>query len=241
MVDEQMNRNLQHLRERLRDFRRQRRYSLRELAARADVSASLLSQIENGKANPSVMVLHSIASALNVPLMYFFPPDQETASAPILDLEAMSTLTPSQTRAAVGINLPADSKPFMERGTVALDFLGQSLAPDVPLLLRQDHRASIELQGGVIWERLTAMGIKGIEFLHIEYGTGASSGAAMSRHRGSEFGYILEGQLTLNLGFDEYQMVPGDSVVFNSNTPHRLTNSGECTMRAIWVIFDLTI
>jgi uncharacterized cupin superfamily protein len=84
------------------------------------------------------------------------------------------------------------------------------------------------------------MAIKGIEFLHIEYGVGASSGSAMSHHPGSEFGYVLEGTLTLQLGFDEYIMYPGDSVVFNSSTPHRLTNAGDVPMRALWVIFDLT-
>jgi transcriptional regulator with XRE-family HTH domain len=240
MSDEQLTKNLQHLGDRLRNFRRQRRLSLRELAARADVSASLLSQIENGKANPSVMTLHNIAAALDIPPVYFFPSDQEAASRPALDVETMQNLTPSEARAEVGINLPEEPSPSTGRGLVTADFMGQSLAPGVSLILRRHDRASIELQGGVIWERLTGMAIKGIEFLHIEYGVGASSGSAMSHHPGSEFGYVLEGTLTLQLGFDEYIMYPGDSVVFNSSTPHRLTNAGDVPMRALWVIFDLT-
>lgn len=236
-----MNKNLQHLGDKLRDFRQQRRLSLRELAARADVSASLLSQIENGKANPSVMVLHNIASALNVPLMYFFPSEQPALSRPMLDAAAMRSLTPSEARAEAGINLLDNHTNAPDRGVVTLDFLGQSLVPGASLILRHDERASIELQGGVIWERLTSMAIKGIEFLHIEYGVGATSGSAMSRHRGSEFGFILEGVLKLQLGFDEHMMYPGDSVVFNSSTPHRLTNAGDTPMRAIWVIFDLQL
>lgn len=241
MENEQMNKDLQHLGDRLRDFRQQRRLTLRELAVRADVSASLLSQIENGKANPSVMTLHNIASALNVPLVYFFPSDQHGLSHPVLDLSAIHTLTPSQARAEIGINLPTEPASTAGKGKIIQDFMGQSLASGISLLLHNDERASIELQGGVIWERLTSMAIKGIEFLHIEYGVGAASGVAMSRHQGSEFGYILEGTLTLNLGFEEHLMVPGDSVVFNSSTPHRLSNKGDCPMRAIWVIFDLTV
>jgi len=226
MVDHPMNKDLQHLGDKLRDFRQQRRFSLRELATRADVSASLLSQIENGKANPSVMTLHNIASALEVPLVYFFPSDQD--ENPLLDLTAINNLTPSQARAEVGINMPAP----------AVTPKGKTFQAGASLLLRGDERAAIELQGGVIWERLTTMAIEGIEFLHIEYGVGASSGAAMSRHQGNEFGYILEGTLRLNLGFDEHMMYPGDSVVFHSSTPHRLTNAGETPMRALWVIFD---
>lgn len=241
MTTEHMNKNLQHLRDRLRDLRQQRRLTLRELAARAEVSASLLSQIENGKVNPSVMVLHNIASALQVPLAYFFPSDQEALARPIWDAETMNNLTPSEARAEVGINLPAQTTFSPGKGMIEADFVGQSLATGIPLILRHDKRASIELQGGVIWERLTSMAIKGIEFLHIEYGAGASSGSAMSHHPGSEFGFVLEGVLTLNLGFDEHVMYPGDSVIFNSSTPHRLSNTGECPMRALWVIFDLTL
>ena len=44
-----------NLGEKLRAARMGQNLSLRELAARAEVSASLLSQIENGKANPSVL------------------------------------------------------------------------------------------------------------------------------------------------------------------------------------------
>jgi len=241
MTDNQTNMSLQHLRDRLRALRQKQRLTLRELAAKADVSASLLSQIENGKTNPSVVALYNIAAALDVPLAYFFSSDQEALPQPVLAERAINELTPSETRAVLGINLPAKPVHSDERGVIAQDFLGQSLATGVSLILRSDDHASIELQGGVVWERLTSMAIRGIEFLHIEYGVGASSGSTMSRHRGSEFGYILNGTLKLNLGFDEHLMYPGDSVVFNSNTPHRLTNAGDCPMQALWVVFDFTI
>src|SRR5215218_9456258 len=42
--------------------------TLRELAARTDVSNAYLSQIERGLHEPSIRVLHSIAAALGVPL-----------------------------------------------------------------------------------------------------------------------------------------------------------------------------
>src|ERR1700730_11869261 len=57
----------------LRAVRQQRQVSLRELAQKADISASMLSQIETGKAYPSVRSIYSIAAALDVPVDYFFP------------------------------------------------------------------------------------------------------------------------------------------------------------------------
>jgi transcriptional regulator with XRE-family HTH domain len=54
--------------ERLREQRRARGLSLRDLAERVDVSPSLISQIETGRARPSVNTLYAIAAELEVSL-----------------------------------------------------------------------------------------------------------------------------------------------------------------------------
>src|SRR5437868_1141093 len=59
--------------EKLRAARQDQQMSLRELATRSEVSASMLSQVETGKAYPSVRSIYSIASALRLPVDYFFP------------------------------------------------------------------------------------------------------------------------------------------------------------------------
>lgn len=58
--------------EKISYYRKKNDLSIRDLAKLADVTPSLLSQIERGLANPSVNSLKSIASALNVPLFTFF-------------------------------------------------------------------------------------------------------------------------------------------------------------------------
>ncbi len=56
----------------VQEFRNMRQYSLRELASRAGLTPSMLSQIENNTANPSINTLKSIAAALEVPMFKFF-------------------------------------------------------------------------------------------------------------------------------------------------------------------------
>ena len=56
----------------VQEFRNMRQYSLRELASRADLTPSMLSQIENNTANPSINTLKAIAAALEVPMFKFF-------------------------------------------------------------------------------------------------------------------------------------------------------------------------
>lgn len=82
--------------ERLREARRGRNLSLRTLAERLGVSPSLISQIETGRANPSVSTLYAIAAELDVSLDELLFSDRvsvplsavvappETAAAPMM-------------------------------------------------------------------------------------------------------------------------------------------------------------
>jgi transcriptional regulator with XRE-family HTH domain/quercetin dioxygenase-like cupin family protein len=60
--------------ERLRDARLARGVGLRSLARDLGVSASLISQIETGKSQPSVSTLYAITSALGISIEYVFSP-----------------------------------------------------------------------------------------------------------------------------------------------------------------------
>lgn len=57
---------------RLGELRREHRYSIRRLAERAGVSASLISDVERGKVEPSISTLKRVATALGTTLTYFF-------------------------------------------------------------------------------------------------------------------------------------------------------------------------
>jgi len=224
--------NIPHLGKKLRAARRAQRLSLRELAAKAEVSASLLSKVENGKANPSVRSLHSIADALSLPVHIFFPEKDEAETVVESEVESVSdlvtTMTPSQLRAAQAAALIDNSD---------LGFDGRDHQSKGPVV-QVNARPTIELQGGVTWARLTPSPEDGIEFLHIWYDIGAKSGGKMSHHAGREFHLVLEGELLLELAFERYLLKAGDSIIFDSTTPHRLSNAGQTVLRAISVIFD---
>jgi transcriptional regulator with XRE-family HTH domain len=57
---------------RMRELRNQYQYSIRGLAGMAGVSASLVSDIEKGKVEPSISTLKRIATALGTNITYFF-------------------------------------------------------------------------------------------------------------------------------------------------------------------------
>jgi transcriptional regulator with XRE-family HTH domain len=105
---------------------------------------------------------------------------------------------------------------------------------------RGHDRKRIRLAGGVQWERLTPGHDEELEFLHVIYEVGASSCPedALIRHPGREYAYVLSGRLGLRVGFEEYELGPGDSLSFSSQIPHRLWTIGDKPVAAVWAILN---
>jgi quercetin dioxygenase-like cupin family protein len=61
------------------------------------------------------------------------------------------------------------------------------------------------------------------------------------RHSGSEFGFLLSGELRLTLGFDEMRLVPGDAISFESDTPHAYRNDGTEPAIGVWFVIEKTV
>jgi transcriptional regulator with XRE-family HTH domain len=102
-------------------------------------------------------------------------------------------------------------------------------------VVRAGERAELALTGGITWQRLTPAAEGAVEFIEMIYAPGASSGEAMHHHAGREYGLVLAGELTLQLGFLTYTLRAGDSAAFDSTTPHRLSNRGKGELRLAWV------
>jgi transcriptional regulator with XRE-family HTH domain len=99
-------------------------------------------------------------------------------------------------------------------------------------------RATIDLESGVRWERLTPRRDPMVEFLTVAYPPGASScdETSLMRHSGKEYGYVTSGRLGVRVGFDEYELGPGMAISFDSSAPHRLWTIGDQPAHAIWVV-----
>jgi len=199
---------------RLRASRLEKGLGVRELARRLEVSPSLVSQIETGKARPSVKTLYAIVSELGVSIDELLAP-------------AGAAETPSSSTSAT------------ETLETALGFGEESPGNESGLVQRADDRRSIELEAGVRWERLTPFHDPDIDFIYAIYCVGGSSSPTgkLIRHSGREFGLVLSGRLGVTVGFEECELGPGDSIAFDSTTPHRLHNDGDEEARAIWVVY----
>ncbi len=183
----------------LRRVRESRKLSLRAVATSVGVSASLLSQVETGKTQPSVSTLYALVNHLGISLDGL-----------------MGTAKPA----------PVVTDDSTSRG--ASDGVVQRKA-DNPL---------IEMENGVTWERLAVGDSSVADPLIVTYAPGGSSSieGKLMRHSGLEYGYMLEGTLTLRLDFETYELQPGDSFCFDSGRPHLYHNGSDRPAKGMWFV-----
>lgn len=194
---------------RLREARQSRGIGVRELSRQTNCSASLISQVELGKIAPSVSTLYSLTSFLGVSMDSLFVTDAGKDANPGIWPEPLPVPVPA----------PASST-----------------AADEGVVQRRGSRPHISLEHGVRWERLNPAPEPGSEFLEICYdvGGGSVSGDNAIRHNGREYGLVLEGVLSVQVGFETHVLDAGDSIAFDSTIPHRFWNGGDLPVRAVW-------
>ncbi len=214
---------------RLRARREASGISLRQFARDLDVSPSFISQLETGKAQPSVATLFAICEALGIATDELFdndaPPNRFTANGgPRGGTDATNNSWRSVT------SFGTLSSPLRTART-------SDESPSTSPLVHPHERKVLVLDSGVTWESITTTRSEKADFMFVRYEVGGSSTMEdrLIRHVGTEYGFILSGTLEITLGFETYRLTTGDSISFDSSRPHRLANVGDIPVEAIWV------
>lgn len=203
---------------RLREEREKRGVSVRGLARDVGVSASMISQIETGKVQPSVSTLYAITTALGIAVEDLFTPRLDDGAEPS------------------GGGAPPAGAPAPGSDGTAEAFRGHRLGP----VVHPAQRRVLQLDSGVTWELLGELPQHTVDFLRVTYAPGgtSSSRGGLMRHPGSEYGHLLAGELVLTLGFEETVLRAGDSICFDSTTPHGYRNEGSEPAVGIWFVIE---
>ena len=206
---------MDNLGSRLKNVRVKAGWTLRELARQAGVSPSFVSQIENGKSQPSVATLYEFAQLLNVSIDELFDPRGGAAERP----------GNPRGRGGNGATQPSHAwHPSEYANRVSV--------------VHPSHRPSLTMADGVIWERLAATPEHAVNFMKITYAPGATStaGGAPVSHEGYEYGYVLKGTLEIAVGSETFTLQAGESMGFDSMIPHVLRNVGDGEFEGIWFV-----
>jgi transcriptional regulator with XRE-family HTH domain/quercetin dioxygenase-like cupin family protein len=204
---------------RLRQARLEAQLSLREMARRLGVSPSFVSQLENGKSQPSVATLYSLAQLLDVSIDRLFEP-----GTPAPEVAAPVTGAATRDRAQPGPPADVETPRPGDRSRLSVTAPG--------------GRTRLVMDSGVVWEQLARNTDENLDFIEVTYPAGSSSTTddRMLRHDGHEYCYLLEGRLHVTLGFEEFILTAGEAMGLDSSIPHLFRNVGTTPARGIWFV-----
>jgi DNA-binding transcriptional MerR regulator/mannose-6-phosphate isomerase-like protein (cupin superfamily) len=152
----------------------------------------------------------------------------QVASATGVSVGFLSALERGQMRASIG-TLRRIARYYR---TNILSFFEP--AKDNSKLVKPTERKVLETTKGIRME-LLAWGNTAMEPHLFRIKPGGGSGESYT-HEGEEFLHILRGEFEIWLNADErYRMKPGDSLYFQSSTPHRWRNPGKTESWLLWI------
>lgn len=222
---------------RLREVRLRSGLSLREVARRLGVSPSFVSQLETGKSQPSVATLYSMAQLLRVSIDELFAQPEPGRTEPA-DQAAPLPAVAAQAAGADGpVPQPAPPLNRSDLRSPVDAFPRDPRHPGVSVT-RPGERPRLVMDTGVVWERLAGNTGIDLDFIEVIYPAHSSStnDGRMLQHAGSEFGFLLEGELEITVGVDAFTLRAGEAMGFDSSQPHLFRNPGETPARGIWCV-----
>ena len=103
--------------------------------------------------------------------------------------------------------------------------------------VQRDAAPVVAMENGVTWQGLAILETADdvvVVLATYEAGAASSIDGSHMRHEGVEYGYILEGELTLKIDFETYPLRAGDSFSFDSLRPHFYVNATDQVAKGIW-------
>jgi len=101
-------------------------------------------------------------------------------------------------------------------------------------ITKADNQSYVSLSDASVKYRFLSAGFPGRRFEAVIGELAAESHSEPHVHEGEEFGYVLEGEITLTSGEKFHQLGPGDSYHLLASTPHACT-AGKSGAKILWL------
>ncbi len=162
----------------------------------------------------------------------------------ILDLREISDYTVE--RMAAALDVPVDEYRKIESGEIDIPIsllvkIGEVFRVDMTELLtgeaprlnvlsvtRAGKGEDIIRHGQYVYKNLGSnFAHRKIEPLYVTVPVGVNDALVPNSHDGQEFDYVLSGHMRIVIGRNDLVLDPGDSVYFDSHTPHAMAAIGD--------------
>ena len=114
------------------------------------------------------------------------------------------------------------------------DLMASHTASENDLVVRASQQHSVETAEHVIRKLLREDRTRGVSIAINEYQPNTGNADDAVSHAGFEYGFILEGALTVEVDQTSYLLKPGDLISYSSRRPHKIWNYGRRKVRTLW-------
>lgn len=110
--------------------------------------------------------------------------------------------------------------------------------PEAGIVTRFQEQPVLETPDHVLRRVLRDDRVRGILLTYNEYRPGIGNSIMPITHSGYEYGFVIDGELTVEVEGTAYLLRAGDLISHHSGRPHRIWNYSRRPVRALW--FNLT-
>ncbi len=120
-------------------------------------------------------------------------------------------------------------------GVTMSDLVANDPMPEERLVVRGSDAKAVETAQHVIRRVLREDKSRGLSVAVNEYAPGTGNADQPITHDGFEYGFILEGQLTVSVEGTSHVLDTGDLISYSSRRPHRIWNYSDARVRTLWL------
>lgn len=120
-------------------------------------------------------------------------------------------------------------------GVTMSDLVVNGAETEEKLVVRSNEAKIVETAKHVFRRLLKEDRTHGLSIAINEYAPHTGSSEKPISHEGFEYGFVLEGELTVEVDGQEHFMLPGDLIGYKSTRMHKLWNKGKGVARTLWI------
>jgi quercetin dioxygenase-like cupin family protein len=119
-------------------------------------------------------------------------------------------------------------------GVTMSDIMPNNSAAEESLVVRATDQPLVETAQHVIRRIIRDDRSRGISIAINEYEPHTGNAERPVTHDGFEYGFVLEGTLTVEVDGTTYVLKSGDLISYSSRRPHKMWNHGKRKVRTLW-------
>nr|WP_276571590.1 cupin domain-containing protein [Bradyrhizobium sp. dw_78] len=123
-------------------------------------------------------------------------------------------------------------------GITMSDLIASDPASDEDIVVRASQHHVVETASHVVRRLIREDRSRGLSIAINEYEPNTGNSDTAVSHAGFEYGFVLEGALTVEVDKTSHILKSGDLISYSSRRPHRIWNYGRRKVRTLWFNLD---